>query len=143
MSATARASLTTASTPKAPITITQTAALKSWELIQEEQNPNLKLRISILGGGCHGFRYQINFSDTMESDDTVITIPLQLKEEQLSTVEWVVGAMSLQLLSGIEVDYVSDLEGERFIIRNLKVKTTCSCGHSFAVPDNDEEETTS
>jgi iron-sulfur cluster insertion protein len=143
MSVIARASVSKATTPKTPITITPAAALKSWKLIQEEGNTDLKLRISILGGGCHGFRYQIDFSDTIESDDTVITVAVQPKKRRSPKVDWVVGAISLQLLSGIEVDYVSDLQGERFIIRNLKVKTTCSCGHSFAVPDAEKEEAAS
>lgn len=142
MSATASNTISTVFKPKAPITITPAAALKSWELIQEEQNPNLKLRVSILGGGCHGFRYEFSFTDKVESDDTVITECIQTEDDQYpsKTVDWVVGMVSLQLLKGVEIDYESVLGNERFILRHLKVKTTCSCGQSFTVPEADKEE---
>ena len=127
-----------ATTPssKTPITITPAAAFKSWELIQEE-DPNLKLRVSILGGGCHGFRYQFSFAETVEEDDVVIpaAVPSSSGETGDKTIDWVVGIMSLQFLKDAEIDYKSDLSGEQFIIRNLKTKTSCSCGHSFSAPD--------
>src|SRR5882757_9065900 len=123
--------------PSEPITITPAAVSKSWQLIQEADT-HLKLRVSILGGGCQGFRYDFSFSDTTDSTDTIITktiIPTSATETPAS-VDWVIDAISLQFLRGVEIDYAADLQGERFIIRNLQAKTTCGCGSSFVPPDS-------
>jgi iron-sulfur cluster assembly accessory protein len=140
MSAAIQSSLFASGLQKIPITITPAAALKSWKLIQEAEDPHLKLRVSIFGGGCHGFRYKFCFTDTVDADDVIITqpVPTMPGSKSLHTVDWVIGMISLPFLKGVEIDYESTLGEEQFILRNLKVKTKCSCGHSFAVPEADE-----
>jgi iron-sulfur cluster insertion protein len=115
-----------------PITITLSAAIKSWKLIQES-GTHLQLRVSILGGGCQGLRYDFSFSDKVEPGDTIITKRFTKKSSPntIHNVTWVIDSISLTLLRGVEIDYVSDLQGERFVLRHLKVKSTCSCGSSF------------
>ncbi|MES2998416.1 MAG: iron-sulfur cluster insertion protein ErpA [Pseudomonadota bacterium] len=123
-----------------PITITENAANKVWELIQEEGNFKLKLRVFITGGGCSGFQYGFTFDESVNSDDRVISKGL-LKKGLGDTddeggaggiVQLLIDPMSLMYLLGAEIDYKSDLSGEQFIIRNPNAKTTCGCGASFA-----------
>lgn len=118
------------------ITMTESAANKVWELIQEEANFQLKLRVFITGGGCSGFQYGFTFDEAVNPDDMVITKKLKLKEEEEKgvsrTVQLLIDPMSLVYLVGAEIDYKSDLSGEQFIIRNPNAKTTCGCGSSFA-----------
>jgi iron-sulfur cluster insertion protein len=109
-----------------PLTFTENAAAKVWELIQEENNFNLKLRVYVTGGGCSGFQYGFTFDEAVQSDDTVITRAIESAEVQL-----LVDPMSYQYLVGAEIDYKEDIEGEQFIIRNPNAKTTCGCGSSF------------
>jgi iron-sulfur cluster insertion protein len=109
-----------------PITLTDKAAAKVWELIQEEGNFNLKLRAYVTGGGCSGFQYGFTFAENIEGDDMIVTKPVAGGEVQL-----LVDSLSFQYLNGAEIDYKEDIEGEQFIIRNPNAKTTCGCGSSF------------
>ena len=113
------------------ILVTPQAANKVWELIQEENNFNLKLRVFVTGGGCSGFQYGFSFDETKNEDDTVITKLIEPPVKN-GEIHLLVDALSFQYLSGAEIDYKNDLEGERFIIRNPNAKTTCGCGSSFS-----------
>ena len=106
---------------------TDKAATKVWELIQEEENPQLKLRVYVTGGGCSGFQYGFTFAEDIQADDTVVT-----KQIEHATVQLLVDPISFQYLVGAEIDYKEDIEGEQFIIRNPNAKTTCGCGSSFS-----------
>lgn len=110
-----------------PVILTDKAAAKVWELIQEEGNFNLKLRAYVTGGGCSGFQYGFTFAEDIAEDDTVIT-----KTVDGGAVQLLVDSLSFQYLSGAEIDYKEDIEGEQFIIRNPNAKTTCGCGSSFS-----------
>ncbi|MFN7097374.1 MAG: iron-sulfur cluster insertion protein ErpA [Gammaproteobacteria bacterium] len=113
------------------ITVTDSAALKVWELMEEENNLNLKLRVYIEGGGCSGFQYGFTFDEVVNEDDTQVEKSVTTGDKKI-TVILLVDAMSLQYLGGAEIDYKDDVEGERFIIRNPNAKTTCGCGSSFS-----------
>jgi iron-sulfur cluster insertion protein len=113
------------------IHVTDSAASKVWELIEEENNLNLKLRVYIEGGGCSGFQYGFTFDEIINEDDTVIEKSVNVADKKI-TVSLLVDAMSLQYLTGAEIDYKDDVDGERFIIRNPNAKTTCGCGSSFS-----------
>lgn len=110
------------------VILTEKAAAKVWELIQEEGNFELKLRAYVTGGGCSGFQYGFTFDEDVQDDDTVVT-----KTVGDGEVKLLVDALSFQYLSGAEIDYKEDIEGEQFIIRNPNAKTTCGCGSSFTV----------
>jgi iron-sulfur cluster insertion protein len=112
------------SAPPPPIVFTDAAAGKVGELIKEEENPNLKLRVFISGGGCSGFQYGFTFDEDIEDGDSQI-------ENQGVTL--VIDPMSVQYLMGAEIDYKDDLQGAQFIIRNPNAATTCGCGSSFTV----------
>lgn len=103
---------------------TATAAQKVKNLIDEEGNERLMLRVFITGGGCSGFQYGFTFDEDLSEDDTVVT---------REGVRLVVDPMSYQYLAGAEVDYTEGLEGSRFIINNPNATTTCGCGSSFSV----------
>ncbi len=107
-----------------PIVFTDAAASKVGELIREEDNPNLMLRVFISGGGCSGFQYGFTFDETVEEGDSQV-------ENQ--GVKLLVDPMSVQYLMGAEIDYKEDLQGAQFIIRNPNAQTTCGCGSSFSV----------
>jgi iron-sulfur cluster insertion protein len=107
-----------------PLVFTTAAAHKVRELIAEENNPNLKLRVYISGGGCSGFQYGFTFDEQSADDDLAV-----VKEG----VTLVVDPLSLQYLMGAEVDYTESLHGAQFVIRNPNAKTTCGCGSSFSV----------
>ena len=108
----------------APVVFTDAAALKVHELIQEEDNPDLMLRVFVAGGGCSGFQYGFTFDEKREDGDSSV-------ENQGVTL--VVDPMSVQYLMGAEIDYKEDLQGAQFIIRNPNAATTCGCGSSFTV----------
>ena len=110
--------------PPPPIVFTDAAALKVSELIEEEDNQELKLRVFISGGGCSGFQYGFTFDEKIEDGDSQV-------ENQGVTL--VVDPMSVQYLMGAEIDYKEDLQGAQFIIRNPNAATTCGCGSSFTV----------
>ena len=111
-----------------PIVMTEKAASKVWELIKEDGNINLKLRVYITGGGCSGFQYGFTFEETVQEDDTTVE-----KSWDDISVYLLVDPMSLQYLLGAEIDYEINIDGEQFIIRNPNAKTTCGCGSSFDV----------
>lgn len=111
-----------------PILFTHDAAAKVKELIVEEDNLDLKLRAYITGGGCSGFQYGFTFDEEVGEGDTEIVT---------DDVSLLVDPMSFQYLVGAEIDYVKNVEGEQFIIRNPNAKTTCGCGSSFSVGDED------
>ena len=114
------------------LVFTDAAAKKVWELIEEEGNLNLKLRAYVTGGGCSGFQYGFTFDEEIQEDDTVITKEIVACTDQLNQVYLLVDPLSFQYLSGAEIDYKEDIEGEQFIIRNPNAKTTCGCGSSFS-----------
>ena len=107
-----------------PIQMTDAAATKVKSLITEEENPDLKLRVYITGGGCSGFQYGFTFDETINEDDTAI---------DKNGVQLLVDPMSFQYLVGAEIDYKEDIEGSQFVIRNPNANTTCGCGSSFSV----------
>lgn len=106
------------------ITLSDRAAGKVKELVNEEENTDLKLRVFITGGGCSGFQYGFSFDEDAEDDDTRI---------ERDGVTVLVDPMSFPYLAGSEVDYTEGLEGSRFIVNNPNATTTCGCGASFAV----------
>lgn len=112
------------------ITVTQNAAKKVWELIEEEGNFDLKLRVYVTGGGCSGFQYGFAFAETVNDDDSIFTRAVDSKEN--SSIQVLIDPISLPYLNGSEIDYKQDIEGEHFIIRNPNAKTTCGCGSSFS-----------
>jgi iron-sulfur cluster insertion protein len=118
------ASAMTDMAPPAPLSFSSAAAAKVSELIMEEGNTNLKLRLYVTGGGCSGFSYGFAFDDQMADDDTRI---------DKDGVALVVDAMSLQYLLGADIDYEDGLEGSRFVIHNPNAQTTCGCGSSFSM----------
>jgi iron-sulfur cluster insertion protein len=108
----------------AALLFTDAAAAKVAELIREEANPALKLRVFVTGGGCSGFQYGFTFDENVEEGDTSI---------QNQGVQLIVDPMSVQYLMGAEIDYREDLEGAQFVIRNPNATTTCGCGSSFSM----------
>lgn len=107
-----------------PLTFTSAAAAKVADLIKEEGNPSLMLRVYIQGGGCSGFQYGFTFDEAVQDGDTeVITDGVTL----------LVDPMSMQYLSGAEIDYTEGLQGAQFVIKNPNATTTCGCGSSFSV----------
>jgi iron-sulfur cluster insertion protein len=107
-----------------PLIVTDNAAKKVLQLITEENNPALALRVYIVGGGCSGFQYGFAFDATQNDDDMIIN---------KNNVRFVVDALSLQYLMGATIDYVENLQGAHFVVTNPNAKTTCGCGSSFAV----------
>jgi iron-sulfur cluster insertion protein len=107
-----------------PIVFTDAAAEKVSELIIEEDNPDLKLRVFIAGGGCSGFQYGFTFDEKIEEGDSKV---------ENGGVTLIVDPMSVQYLMGAEIDYKEDLQGAQFVIRNPNATTTCGCGSSFSV----------
>ena len=124
---------------QAKLIFTDAAALKVKTLIDEEENPNLHLRVFISGGGCSGFQYGFKFDENRKSDDLVIekTVTHNGEEEDdeggsTGTVCLLVDPLSLQYLANAEIDYREDINGAQFVIRNPNAKTTCGCGSSFS-----------
>jgi len=110
--------------PPTPLIFTDSAAAKVKQLLDEEGNPNLKLRVFVQGGGCSGFQYGFTFDEDTAEDDTML---------EKNGVQLLVDPMSFQYLVGAEIDYKEDLEGAQFVIRNPNATTTCGCGSSFSV----------
>jgi iron-sulfur cluster insertion protein len=108
----------------APLVFTDSAAAKVKQLIDEEGNADLKLRVFVSGGGCSGFQYGFTFDEVTNEDDTVM---------QKNGVTLLIDAMSYQYLVGAEIDYTQGVEGEQFVIKNPNATTTCGCGSSFSV----------
>lgn len=106
------------------VSFSKAAAAKVKLLADEEENEDLKLRVFVTGGGCSGFEYGFTFDEDMEEDDTSI--------EQQGVV-LLVDALSFQYLVGAEIDYMEDLQGSRFVVKNPNAATTCGCGNSFSI----------
>jgi iron-sulfur cluster insertion protein len=125
MSTVAETALSSDFDPPPPdvLVFTDAAAGKVGELIREEANPNLKLRVFVSGGGCSGFQYGFPFAEKMEEGDFCV---------ENRGVQLLVDPMSAQYLMGAEIDYKEDLQGAQFVIRNPNAKTTCGCGSSFS-----------
>jgi iron-sulfur cluster insertion protein len=111
-------------TTSTPLIFTDNAVGKVRELIEEEGNPDLKLRVFVTGGGCSGFQYGFTFEETINDDDT------QFEKDGVTLL---IDPMSYQYLVGAEIDYTEGLEGSQFVIRNPNATSTCGCGSSFSV----------
>jgi len=109
---------------ESPLIFTDSAAQKVGQLIAEEDNPELKLRVFVAGGGCSGFQYGFTFDENINDGDSAV---------ETAGVTLVVDPMSYQYLAGAEIDYTEGLEGAQFVIRNPNATTTCGCGSSFSV----------
>ncbi|MDO8810749.1 MAG: iron-sulfur cluster insertion protein ErpA [Gallionella sp.] len=107
-----------------PLIFTDNAANKVKELIAEEGNTDLKLRVFVSGGGCSGFQYGFSFDEEANEDDTVLS---------KNGVQLLIDPMSFQYLVGAEIDYQEGLEGSQFVIKNPGAASTCGCGSSFSV----------
>lgn len=114
--------------------MTDAAVDKIASLIIEENNPNLNLRVYITGGGCSGYQYGFSFDEVINEDDTVV---IKTSQNHQMSVRLLIDCMSITLLTGAEIDYTSGIQ-EQFVIRNPNAKTTCGCGSSFSVADEDE-----
>lgn len=149
-------------TPKrpGPLVLTGSAAKKVQALIEEEGNPELKLRVFIQGGGCSGYQYGFTFDEEVDEGDTVINFPFNTTVEDSETLKGfvldaqetpspsasitvdkgmlpedlrlLVDSMSYQYLIGAEIDYKDDINGAQFVIKNPNATTTCGCGSSFS-----------
>ena len=117
-------STTAEETIPSPLIFSEAAASKVKELIKEEGNDALMLRVFISGGGCSGFQYGFTFDEEIGEGDTVV---------ENEGVKLLVDPMSFQYLSGAEIDYTEGMEGAQFVIRNPNATTTCGCGSSFSV----------
>ena len=106
-----------------PLVFTDSAANKVKQLIEEEGNPGLKLRVFVTGGGCSGFQYGFTFDEATNEDDTSM---------QKGGVTLLIDPMSLQYLVGAEIDYQENIEGAQFVIKNPNASSTCGCGSSFS-----------
>ncbi len=110
--------------PIKQVSLTEAAARRIAQLASAEGNPNLMLRLAVSGGGCSGFQYGFSFDDTRHEDDA---------EFQRDGVKLLIDATSLDLLAGAEIDFVEDLVGASFQVRNPNATSSCGCGTSFAV----------
>lgn len=110
--------------PVLPLHFTDSACEKVKDLIAEEGNPDLKLRVFVTGGGCSGFQYGFTFDEIANDDDTVL---------EKEGVKLLIDAMSYQYLVGAEIDYQESIEGSQFVIKNPNAVSTCGCGSSFSV----------
>ena len=106
-----------------PINFTDNAVNKVKELIAEEGTPDLKLRVFVSGGGCSGFQYGFTFEEAVNDDDTQVT---------KDSVTLLIDPMSLQYLTGAEIDYQDNVQGSQFVIKNPQATSTCGCGSSFS-----------
>ena len=107
----------------APLIFTDAAAAKVKDLIDEEGNPQLKLRVFVTGGGCSGFQYGFTFDEAIAEDDTSMV---------KDGVTLLIDPMSYQYLIGAEIDYQEGIEGAQFVIKNPNATSTCGCGSSFS-----------
>ncbi|MGM0476751.1 MAG: iron-sulfur cluster insertion protein ErpA [Pseudomonadota bacterium] len=110
-------------TTESPLIFTDSAANKVGQLIADEGNPELKLRVFVTGGGCSGFQYGFTFDENINEGDSSV---------ETAGVTLLVDPMSYQYLVGAEIDYTEGLEGAQFVIRNPNATTTCGCGSSFS-----------
>ena len=124
MNAVAQAATPDVNEVPAPLVFTDSAADKVKQLIEEEGNPELKLRVFVQGGGCSGFQYGFTFDEDTNEDDTAMV---------KNGVTLLIDSMSYQYLVGAEIDYKDDLQGAQFVIKNPNATTTCGCGSSFSI----------
>jgi iron-sulfur cluster insertion protein len=106
------------------VTLSESAARRLAVMIEQEDRPGLMLRVAVSGGGCAGFQYGFSFDDTANSDDRTF---------ERDGVTAVIDEASLALLAGSEIDYVEDLIGAAFQIKNPNAASSCGCGASFSV----------
>ncbi len=116
--------LSEAAPPGQVVNLTESAAARVAEMIKQEGDPALKLRIAVSGGGCSGFQYGFSFDDEVKADDLLF---------ERDGVGLLVDEISLELLAGAEIDYVEDLMGSSFQVRNPQAKSSCGCGTSFSI----------
>lgn len=107
------------------LTVSESAKTKILDLLYEEGNPDLSLRTFVQGGGCSGFQYGFTFDEIKNEDD--FEFPLE------NNFKLLVDSMSMQYLQGAEIDYVEDISGSQFTIKNPNAQTTCGCGSSFSI----------
>lgn len=107
-----------------PVVVTENAVAKVKSLLEEESNPELKLRVFVTGGGCSGFQYGFTFDELVAEDDAVV---------EKDGIEVLVDAMSYPYLVGACVDYEEGLSGSQFVVQNPNASSTCGCGSSFAI----------
>lgn len=117
------------------VNFTNAAVNKVAALILDEGDYSLNLRVYITGGGCSGFQYGFTFDQEIREDDLVVVRPYS--HDSLKEVKLLIDPLSLQYLSGADIDYKEDLSGAQFVIRNPNAKTTCGCGSSFSIDDED------
>jgi iron-sulfur cluster insertion protein len=110
--------------PKHSVTLSESAAKRIQALMRQEAEDGLMLRVSVSGGGCSGFQYGFSFDDTVNADDEVF---------QHAAAKVVIDEISLELLSGAEIDFVEDLMGAYFQINNPNATSSCGCGSSFSI----------
>ncbi len=133
-----KAFMTIAAQPVASLSLSSSAAKRIRELIIEEGNYNLKLRVYITGGGCSGFQYGFAFDEQIKEDDCVVEQEALPDEDDKSgegamKVCVVVDALSIMYLAGAQIDYTESLQGAHFTVKNPNAQTTCSCGSSFSL----------
>lgn len=120
-----------------PISFTEAAARRIRELIMEEGNYNLKLRVYITGGGCSGFQYGFAFDENTRPDDCIVEKEVEDDEGSSGAgamkVNVIIDALSIMYLNGAEIDYIENLQGAHFTVKNPNAQTTCSCGSSFSL----------
>lgn len=107
-----------------PLFFSDSAVEKVRELIAEEENPDLKLRVFVTGGGCSGFQYGFSFDENQEDDDTVV---------ERDGIKLLVDSMSYQYLVGATIEYLEGLQGSQFVVQNPNASSTCGCGSSFSI----------
>ncbi|GGY83261.1 iron-sulfur cluster insertion protein ErpA [Marinobacter zhanjiangensis] len=107
-----------------PLFFSDNAVAKVRELVEDEGNPDLRLRVFVTGGGCSGFQYGFSFDDSQEDEDTAV---------ERDGVTLLVDPMSYQYLVGATVDYQEGLQGSQFVVQNPNATSTCGCGSSFAI----------
>ena len=105
------------------LTVTEAAQTKITDILREENNPLMRLRMYVQGGGCSGMSYGFTLDDTMNEDDF---------EVPFSSSSVLVDSMSMQYVTGATIDYKDDLSGSQFVIKNPNAETTCGCGSSFS-----------
>lgn len=108
----------------APLFFSDSAVAKVRELIEEEENPGLKLRVFVTGGGCSGFQYGFSFDENQDDEDTVV---------ERDGVSLLVDPMSYQYLVGATIEYQEGLQGSQFVVQNPNASSTCGCGSSFSI----------
>jgi iron-sulfur cluster insertion protein len=106
------------------IEITENCTAKVQDLIAEENNPDLRLRVFVQGGGCSGMQYGFTFDEVVNEDDFEI---------ERGGVRFLIDSISSQYLTDSKIDYVDDLRGSQFVIQNPNAQTTCGCGSSFSI----------